>query len=59
MPELLGKTIEEQTKVDMLAGTIWDLKKTATIGCYTDGDRNKLTVVTLTKLEPISNFLLN
>jgi hypothetical protein len=57
MPELLGKTLEEQTKVDMLAGTIWDLKKSATIGCYTNGDRNKLSDVTLSKLEPISIYL--
>ena len=54
MPELLGRTLEERAKVDMLAGNIWDLKKVATMGCYTDGDKDKLTQSTLAKLEPIA-----
>lgn len=44
MPELLGRTLEEKAQVDMLAGIIWDLKKTATMGCYTDGNKDKLVL---------------
>lgn len=42
MPELLGKSLAQRAKVDMLAGVVWDLKKAATIGCYTDIDRKTL-----------------
>jgi len=43
MPDLLGKTLAQRAKVDMLTGVVWDLKKAATIGCYTDIDRKKFT----------------
>lgn len=57
MPSLLGRTIEERATVDMLQGIIWDLKKTATMGCYTDGDRQKLTLQTLIKIESLANYI--
>ena len=56
MPDLLGRTIEERAAVDMLAGIIWDLKKTATMGCYTDGNKDKLVLQTLIKIEPLANY---
>lgn len=42
MPSLLGNTVEERAKVRMLTGVLWELRKLATIGCYTHGDRKKL-----------------
>ena len=41
----------------MLNGIIWDLKKTATMGCYTDGDKQKLTLQTLIKIESLANYI--
>jgi hypothetical protein len=57
MPELLGRTLEEKAQVDMLSGIIWDLKKTATMGCYTDGNREKLVLQTLIKIESLANYV--
>jgi glutathione S-transferase len=57
MPELLGRTLEEKAQVDMLSGIIWDLKKTATMGCYTDGNKDKLVMQTLFKIETLANFV--
>jgi hypothetical protein len=59
MPDLLGRTLEEKAQVDMLAGIIWDLKKTATMGCYTDGNRDKLVLQTLIKIESLAKYVSN
>jgi glutathione S-transferase len=46
-PELLGRNLEQRARVDMYAGMLQELKRVATMGCYTDGDRTKLSSQTL------------
>jgi len=41
----------------MLSGILWDLKKAATYGCYTDIDRKKFIQQTLSKMEPIGKHM--
>ena len=41
----------------MLTGIIWDVKKTATMGCYTDGNKEKLVLQTLIKMETLANYV--
>lgn len=50
MPSLLGTNLYEKAHVDMLCGVIWDLKKSATMGCYAGDDKAFLTRLTLAKM---------
>jgi glutathione S-transferase len=56
-PDLLGKTLEQRARVDMYAGLLQELKRVATMGCYTDGDRTKLSAQTLSQMEDVANSL--
>lgn len=56
MPSLLGTNLYERAHVDMLCGVIWDLKKSATMGCYMGDDKAYLTRVTLAKMEELVGY---
>ncbi len=57
MPELLGRTIEERAKVDMLQVIIWDLKKVSTLGCFLRTDKVAWAKETLTKCHDVAEYL--
>ena len=56
MPSLLGCSLYEKAHVDMLAGVIWDLKKSATMGCYAGDDKAFLTRLTLAKMQELAGY---
>ena len=52
-----GKDNAEKAKLDMLLGTIADIKSAATNHCYGSGDRSAVKQIGLERMEPISKYL--
>lgn len=56
-PEMLGTSVEETAKVEMLNGVIGDLKSAVTRHCYATGDKAEIKKAADNQLAPIAKFL--
>ena len=55
--KLLGRTIEEVAKVEMIMSVVMDMKNAVTSPCYATGDRAQISTIISEKLPPIVAFL--
>jgi len=57
MPDMLGKTVADRAKLTMLQGIIWEVKKAATMGCFTNDDKQSLGQETLMKMGKLADYM--
>ena len=56
-PELLGKSLEDKARVDMLSNAMNDWKNATVFNCYRTDDKEEVVKASYEKLKAIYDFL--
>lgn len=56
-PHLNGKTVEDRARADQLFSILTDIKQSATLSCYTTGDREQIKNASLNNLQKVNDYM--